>query len=76
MLKFVQKGKVIFYLFFTLFVFGLYAIPHTREEDTVFAFNLHNLGRVFERVVQLPEDQNGSFGLTGRDFQEHHQQVF
>lgn len=75
---FVQKGKGVLYLFITFFFLGFIASPHAREGDTVFAFNLQNLGRVFERVVQLPEpgDQDECFRPLGSDNTKHYLQVF
>ena len=76
MQRFAHKGKGTVCLFITLFVLGLFVAPHAREGDTVFAFNLHNLGRVFERMVQLPEDENGPFGPIGNEHKDKDLRVF
>ena len=67
MQRFVYKGKRTACLCITVLVFALFVTPHTQEGDTVFAFNLHNLGRVFERMVQLPDDQSEPFGTIGNE---------
>lgn len=76
MKNFIKTGKITVYLFAMLFVLGLYVTPHTREGDTVFAFNLHNLGKVFERVILLPEERDGPLGLIGKDIQKPGKRAF
>ncbi|MEW5921821.1 MAG: hypothetical protein AB1796_12915 [Bacillota bacterium] len=76
MQRFMQRGKEYLCLFITLFVLGLFVAPLAREGETIFAYNIHNLGRVFERVVQLPEDHNGPFGPIGSEHKDHYLRVF
>ncbi len=76
MQRFAYRGKGTICLFITLFVIGLFVAPHAREGDTVFAFNLHNLGRVFERMVQLPEDENGPLNPIGSERNDEYLRVF
>lgn len=73
---FVQRGKEYLCLFITLFVLGLFVAPLAREGETIYAYNRYNLGRVFERVVQLPELNDGPFGPIGSEFKDRYLRVF
>lgn len=76
MQRFVYKGKGPLCLFITVLVLGLFVTPQTRDGETVFAFNLHNLGRVFERMVQLPGNESGPVGPMGSDQKHTNLRVF
>jgi hypothetical protein len=76
MQRFIYRGKGTLCLFVTLFALGFFVAPHAREGDTVFAFNLHNLGRVLERMVQLPEDEIGPIGPMGSEHKDKYVRVF
>ena len=64
------------YIFISLFVLSLFVIPHAEGEEAIFAYNLHNLGRFFERVVQLQEGQDGMFGPIGSEHKNYNLRVF
>lgn len=76
MQRFAFKGKETVCLFISVFVLGLFVAPQAREGDTVFAFNLHNLGRVLERIVQMPEDNNGPFRPISSEYKDDYLSVF
>jgi hypothetical protein len=50
-----------------MFLLCLLVVPQAGEGDAIFAYNLHNLGRFFERVVQLQEGRDGMHGPIGTE---------
>ena len=76
MLNIRPKGKKHMYFFITLFILGLFVIPPARGGETIFAYNSHNLGRVFEQMVQLPEEKQGLFGPIGSEYRDYYLRIF
>jgi hypothetical protein len=64
------------YLLISLFFLSLFIVPHDGEGEAIFAYNLHNLGRFFERVVQLQEGRDGMFGPIGSEHKNYYLRVF
>lgn len=71
-----QRGKEYLCLFISVFVLGLFVAPLAQEGETIYAYNIHNLGRAFERAVQLPEGYKGPFGPFGSEFRNQSLRVF
>lgn len=62
--------------FISIFLLCLFALPHAGEGKAIFAYNLHNLGRLFERVVQLQEGRDGLYVPIGSENKDYFLRVF